>query len=100
MQGETDAWIWKAVEQREPAPVPAEGKLLRAVFEIHFTGQKGARPVQVRAGHQLRMSRHCDATAVHRWLTERGFRCADRDGFNHGCTRMDADGWWARNEGR
>jgi hypothetical protein len=100
VQGETDAWIWKAVEQREPAAVPAEGKLLRAVFEIHFTGQKGARPVQVRAGHQLRMSRHCDATAVHRWLTERGFRCADRDGFNHGCTRMETDEWWARNEGR
>jgi len=100
VQGETDAWIWKAVEQREPAAVPAEGKLLRAVFEIRFTGEKCARPVQVRAGHQLRMSRHCDATAVHRWLTERGFRCAHKDGFNLGCTRMETDEWWARNEGR
>ena len=87
-----DVWIWKAEEgRRAAAAVPENGRLTRAVFDVRFTGQKRARAVQVRSGNQLRMSRHCDATAVHRWLTERGFRGADRDGLNHGCTRMDTD---------
>ena len=81
-----DVWIWKADEGRPPAAVPEDGRLTRAVFDVRFTGQKQARAVQVREGNQLRMSRHCDATAVHRWLTERAFRTN-----NHGCTRMDTD---------
>lgn len=80
--------IRKADEGRQPAAVPEEGRLTRAVFDVRFTGQKQARAVQVREGNQLRMSRHCDATAVHRWLTERGFRT----GSNHGWTRMNTDG--------
>ena len=78
--------IRKADEGRQPAAVPEDGRLTRAVFDVRFTGQKHARKVQVREGNQLRMSRHCDATAVHRWLTERGFRTS-----NHGGTRMDTD---------
>ena len=79
-------WSWKAEEQLEVSAVPAGGRLLRAVFDLYFTGQRRPRGVQLRAGNQLRMSRHCDATAVHRWLTERGFRTV-----THGWTRMKTD---------
>ena len=79
-------WSWKAEEQLDVSAVPAGGRLLRAGFDLYFTGQRRPRGVQLRAGNQLRMSRHCDATAVHRWLTERGFRT-----FHHGWTRMNTD---------
>lgn len=66
-------WFALAEAMRVPA-VPTEGRLVRAAFDFYFTGQSRPRPVQIYAGNQLRMSRHCDAMAVHRWLTERGFR--------------------------
>lgn len=81
--------IRKADEGRQPAAVPEDGRLTRAVFDVRFTGQKHARAVQVREGNQLRMSRHCDATAVHRWLTERGFRTN-----HHRQMNSDVGGLW------
>lgn len=85
-----EVWIWRADEGRQPAAVPEKGRLTRAVFDVQFTGQKQTRAVQVREGNQLRMSRHCDATAVHQWLTERGFRTG-RHEF-HGLARMSSEG--------
>ncbi len=79
--------VEKTDEHGAMVTVPDEGRLMRASFLIRFRGQRRARPVHLYAGNQLRMSRHCDATAVHRWLTERGFRT-----FNHGWTPMNMDG--------
>ena len=79
--------VEKTDEHGAMVTVPDEGRLMRASFLIRFRGQRRARPVHLYAGNQLRMSRHCDATAVHRWLTERGFRT-----FNHGWTPMNTDG--------
>ena len=79
-------WVARTDEWSEGVTVPEKGRLTRAAFHLHFTGQRRPRPVQISEGNVLRMSRHCDATAVHRWLTERGFRT-----INHGCTRMDTD---------
>ncbi len=86
-------WVEKTDGHDGALKVPGEGRLVRASFLIRFKGQRRSRPVHLCAGNQLRMSRHCDATAVHRWLTERGFRCAN---FNHGWTPMNTDvgGLW------
>ena len=84
-------WVARTDERSERVAVPREGRLTRAAFHLYFTGQRRPRPVQISAGNVLRMSRHCDAAAVHRWLTERGFRTS-----NHGCTPMHTDtgGLW------
>lgn len=83
--------VEKTDEHGAMVAVPEEGRLMRASFLIRFRGQRRARPVHVCAGNQLRMSRYCDATAVHRWLTERGFRT-----LNHGWTPINTDdgGFW------
>jgi hypothetical protein len=71
--------------------IPNRGRLVAAAFQVHFTGQSKPSKVVVRAGNRLRLTRHCDAAAVHRWLTARGFRSpqdspvnriAARDGNN------------------
>lgn len=53
------------------------GRMLMAGFEVYFTGQPKPRMVYVREGNRLRLTRHCDAAAVHRWLTANGFRLGD-----------------------
>lgn len=78
----------KADRRDAALEVPEKGRLVQATFNIQFRGQRRSRAVQVQSGNRLRMSRHCDATAVHRWLTERGFRCANS---NHGWTQMNTD---------
>ena len=88
--------IWKAndwfayAESAGIRAVPAHGRLVRAAFDIYFTGQAKPRPVHVRAGNKLRLARHCDAAAVHRWLTERGFRSGESEAVNR-ITGRDAN---------
>lgn len=62
--------------------VPRRGRLVMAGFEVHFTGQTKPRMVYVRDGNKLRLTRHCDAAAVHRWLTAHKFRSPEVPGAN------------------
>ena len=86
-------WVAQTDEKSELVVVPRKGRLTRAAFHLYFKGQRRPRAIQISEGNVLRMSRHCDGTAVHRWLTERGFRCANS---NHGWTPMNTDvgGLW------
>jgi len=54
--------------------IPSRGRLVRAGFDIYFSGHPKPRPVEIRAGNRLRLARLCDAAAVHRWMTTAGFR--------------------------
>jgi hypothetical protein len=45
---------------------------------MSFTGSGKARKVQVRPPNVLKLGRHCDAAAVHQWLSARGFRVAGK----------------------
>lgn len=66
-----------------PWAVPLRGRLLTAGFLITFTGNPSKpRMVYVRAGNKLRLTRHCDAAAVHRWLSEKGFRDVEAETVN------------------
>lgn len=56
------------------AAIPARGRLVCAGFEVLFEGQEKPRMVYLRAGNKLRLTRHCDGLAMHRWLTANGFR--------------------------
>ena len=60
--------------QGRPRSIPESGRLVRAVFDVHFTGCRKPRPVEVRPPNVLKLGRHCDAAAVHGWLEARGFR--------------------------
>ena len=62
--------------------IPRRGKLAVAGFEVHFTGQTKPRMVYVRDGNKLRLTRHCDAAAVHRWLTSHKFRSPEEPTVN------------------
>jgi len=56
------------------AAIPAGGRLVRATFDVYFTGCKTPRKVQVKPSNTLKLGRHCDARMVHEWLSEMGFR--------------------------
>ena len=62
--------------------IPANGRLVSAGFEVTFTGQAKPRKVYLRAGNKLRLTRHSDAAAVHRWLTAQGFRSPEEEVVN------------------
>jgi hypothetical protein len=62
--------------------IPANGRLVSAGFEVSFTGQAKPRKVYLRAGNKLRLTRHSDAAAVHRWLTAQGFRSPEEEVVN------------------
>ena len=62
--------------------IPRRGRLVTAGFEVHFTGQAKPRMVYVRDGNKLRLTRHCDAAAVHRWLAAKGFRALEETVVN------------------
>jgi hypothetical protein len=84
-----DLFAYAEAEQREA--IPRRGRLMLAGFEVYFTGHPKPRMVYVRDGNKLRLTRHCDAAAVHRWLTAKGFRSAEEPGINrmsahHGVT--------------
>jgi hypothetical protein len=55
-------------------PIPAQGALERALFEIQFTGSLKAYPVEIRVPNVLKLGRRCDPAAVQNWLCLRGFR--------------------------
>ena len=70
-------------EAPRPWAVPLRGRLLTAGFLITFSGNPSKpRMVYVRAGNKLRLTRHCDAAAVHRWLSEKGFRDVEEEPVN------------------
>ena len=86
---EQDAVIaWKAkdlfafAEATGLSIIPAGWQLMTAGFEVYFTGQAKPRMVYLRAGIKLRLTRQCDAAAVHRWLAARGFRSAEEEVVN------------------
>ena len=65
----------RSKKKDKPVPaVPAGGKLVRATFELEFTGSKKPRKVHVRPPDMLKLGRHCDARPVHEWLSECEFR--------------------------
>lgn len=55
-------------------PIPKDGQLTRAAFEVHFADCAKPRLVHVRLPNILKLGRHCDACRVGRWLSRRGFR--------------------------
>jgi hypothetical protein len=63
-----------AANPARPDPIPKEGRLARAIFEIQFTGSAESYPVEIRLPNVLKVSRHCDAAAVQDWLCASGFR--------------------------
>jgi len=69
--------------------IPKGGRLVRAVFDLYFTGKKKPRKVQVRTPNTLKLSRYCDARVVQRWLSKQGFRAVVDDGEAAGGKR----GW-------
>ena len=62
--------------------IPAGGQLVSAGFQVQFTGQSKPRMVYLRAGNKLRLTRQCDAAAVHRWLMSKGFRSPEEEVVN------------------
>jgi hypothetical protein len=50
------------------------GELVRAVFDVYFTGVRKPRKVQVRLPNALKVGRHCDAALVQAWLSDKRFR--------------------------
>jgi hypothetical protein len=58
----------------QAGPIPVQGFLERALFEIQFTGSLKSHPVEIRVPNTLKLSRRCDPEAVQNWLCARGFR--------------------------
>jgi len=56
------------------AAIPPNGRLARAGFLLLFEDSAKPRPVQIQPPNILKLGRHCDALAVDRWLSMRGFR--------------------------
>ncbi|HMJ91653.1 MAG TPA: hypothetical protein VK530_17660 [Candidatus Acidoferrum sp.] len=72
--------IFAAAEARGKEAIPAGGRLIRAAFDVYFTGCKKARTVHVRPPNVLKLGRHCDAALINEWFTLRGFRVGMSDG--------------------
>lgn len=70
------------------SPIPRQGELRRAIFEIHFTGSAKPRPVEIRLPNTLKLGRRCDARLVQSYFSIRGFRrnpsCPDTAGGPNG----------------
>ncbi len=64
----------RSLQPRQPDPIPRDGRLARALFEVQFTGGVAPRAVEVRPPNILKLGRGCDAQLVQRWLSSRGFR--------------------------
>ena len=72
---EADDLFSCAVTSRfQGGPIPAQGVLERALFEIQFAGSIKSHPVEIRVPNTLKLSRRCDPEAVQNWLCARGFR--------------------------
>ena len=63
-----------AMLAQRPEPIPKDGRLTRAIFEVQFAGLVTPRAVELRPPNILKLGRRCDALLVHRWLQSRGFR--------------------------
>lgn len=66
--------IFAAALARGRDAIPDGGRLVRAAFDFWFTGAKKPRKVQVRPPNILKLGRYCDASVVHRWLSEKNLR--------------------------
>jgi hypothetical protein len=66
--------LFAAAESRKVDAIPKGGRLVRAGFDLYFTGKKKARKLQIRTPNTLKLGRHCDAHVVQRWLAKQGFR--------------------------
>jgi len=75
-----DLFAYAEANQRDA--IPRRGRLMMAGFEVYFTGNPKPRMVYVRDGNKLRLTRHCDAAAVHRWLAAHGFRSPEEPSVN------------------
>ena len=71
--------LFAAAEARGKVAIPASGRLIRAVFDVYFTGCKKPRTVHLRPPNVLKLGRHCDAALIHEWFSLRGFRAAVKD---------------------
>jgi len=63
-----------ALEGVEASPIPAQGRLARAVFELQFSGSNKFYPLEIRVPNMLKVSRHCDFQAIQTWVCQTGFR--------------------------
>jgi hypothetical protein len=54
-------------------PIPLDGRLVRAAFDVKVTGCPRPRSFQIRPPNTLRLCRHCNPQAIHRWLARNGF---------------------------
>jgi hypothetical protein len=61
-------------DPRGTSPIPNDGYLARAIFNLQFAGASKAHPVEIRLPNVLKLSRRCDPHAVQDWLIKRGFR--------------------------
>jgi hypothetical protein len=71
-----DLFSCLAVSPFQRSPVPEQGALERALFEIQFAGSIKSYPVEIRVPNILKLGRRCDLVAVQNWLCRRGFRRA------------------------
>jgi hypothetical protein len=62
------------VSPLQRGPIPDQGTLERALFEIQFAGMLKPQPVELRVPNVLKLGRRCDPLAVQNWLCQRGFR--------------------------
>ncbi len=69
--------IFAVAERPGGEAIPKGGRLVRAAFDLYFTGMKKPRKVQIRTPNTLKLARHCDVRVVQRWLARRGFRIVE-----------------------
>ncbi|HEY5911804.1 MAG TPA: hypothetical protein VJA21_14475 [Verrucomicrobiae bacterium] len=60
--------------RRDGEPIPPQGRLRCAAFDLHFTGCRRPRPLRIRPPNVLKIGRHCDAAVAHLWMARRAFR--------------------------
>ena len=65
--------VFASAEARKTLAIPESGQLIAAEFDFYFGDNPKPRKVSLRPPNILKLGRHCDATLVHRWLTQNGF---------------------------
>jgi hypothetical protein len=60
-----------------PIPIPGNGRIVRAVFEMQFAASKRLYPVEVRLPNMMKVSRHCDFPAIQAWVCATGIRVGE-----------------------
>jgi hypothetical protein len=63
---ETSRYHWPAIS--------GSAALMRAIFEVFFSGEPRPRKIEICPPNQLRLPRHCHSHLVQDWLGKRGFR--------------------------